>query len=144
MPALPPAELHRLHFINALFARVTGHDLWLAAEVGSARSVLSDNQPAVVPEGTTVSLGGYGMAAYRVTPWLQPAAYYSVDYPNRNITSGPQHFQDDLSGTLRFDINSFWIVKLEAHYMHGTAALGTMPMSDPNWGLFLLKTTAYF
>ncbi len=33
MPALPPAELHRLHFINALFARVTGHDLYLAQQI---------------------------------------------------------------------------------------------------------------
>jgi hypothetical protein len=33
MPALVPAELHRLHFINALFARVTGHDLYLAQQI---------------------------------------------------------------------------------------------------------------
>ncbi len=33
MPALPPAELHRLHFINAFFARVTGHDLYLAQQI---------------------------------------------------------------------------------------------------------------
>ena len=33
MPALPPDEIHRLHFINALFARVTGNDLYLAQQI---------------------------------------------------------------------------------------------------------------
>jgi len=36
MPALPPAELRRLHFINALFARLTGHDLYLARQIQEA------------------------------------------------------------------------------------------------------------
>lgn len=144
MPMTPALNLDEIEYAGVGSVEYIGHDFWLAAEIGSSRAVLTDNQPAVVPEATTVSLGGYGMAAYRVTRWLQPAVYYSVDYPNRNVTSGPQNFQDDLAGTLRFDINSFWIVKLEAHYMHGTAVLGPTPMGDPNWGLFLLKTTAYF
>jgi hypothetical protein len=33
MPALPSAELRRLHFINALFSGVTGHDLYLAQQI---------------------------------------------------------------------------------------------------------------
>jgi hypothetical protein len=56
--------------------------------------------------------------------------------------------QHDLAGTLRFDVNDYWIFKLEAHYMHGTASLvgaadvrAAMPA---NWGLFVIKTTAYF
>ena len=56
--------------------------------------------------------------------------------------------QHDVSGTLRFDINEFWIVKLEAHYMRGTASLAGSPQMraalPENWGLFVLKTTAYF
>ncbi len=36
-PALPDREeLRRLHFINALFAHVTGHDLYLAAQIRDA------------------------------------------------------------------------------------------------------------
>jgi hypothetical protein len=31
-------DLRRLHFINALFAHVTGHDLYLADQIKSARS----------------------------------------------------------------------------------------------------------
>ena len=36
MTAGPPpsaADLRRLHFINALFAHVTGHDLYLAQQI---------------------------------------------------------------------------------------------------------------
>jgi hypothetical protein len=144
MSTMPPLGIKDLEYAGVGSIEYVGHDFLVAAEIGSSRSVVTDNQPAVYPQGTTVSLGGYGMVDYRVARWLQPGVYYSVDYPNRNVTSGSQNFQDDLSGTLRFDINNFWIVKLEAHYMHGTAALGPTPMGDPNWGLFLLKTTAYF
>ncbi len=143
MPTMTPLNVKDLDYAGVGSIEYVGHDLLLAAEVGSARSTVSYDQPTTFPQGRTVSLGGYGMAAYRVTRWLQPAVYYSVDYPNRNITSGFQNFQDDLSGTLRFDINSFWIVKAEGHFMHGTAAVGGAT-SDPNWGVFLLKTTAYF
>lgn len=36
MPAFSRDELRRLHFINALFAHVTGHDLYLARQIAAA------------------------------------------------------------------------------------------------------------
>jgi len=52
---------------------------------------------------------------------------------------------------LRFDINDHWLVKLEGHYLNGTGALSSAPNDGKptgtltkEWGLFLLKTTAYF
>ena len=52
---------------------------------------------------------------------------------------------------MRFDLTSFWLLKLEGHYMYGTAALdpalnGNAPLASlaPSWGLLVLKTTAYF
>jgi hypothetical protein len=36
MPAAPRDDLRRLHFINALFARLTSHDLYLAQQIQSA------------------------------------------------------------------------------------------------------------
>lgn len=36
IPAINREELRRLHFINALFAHVTGHDLYLAAQIRDA------------------------------------------------------------------------------------------------------------
>ena len=59
--------------------------------------------------------------------------------------------QHDVAATLRFDINHNWLVKLEGHFMSGTAALsadlndGKPPSSlERNWGVFLAKTTAHF
>jgi hypothetical protein len=59
--------------------------------------------------------------------------------------------QHDVAGSLRFDLNAHFIFKLEAHYMHGTAALdptlnGGTPLDGltRDWALFLAKTTAYF
>ena len=36
MPSPSRADLRRLHFINTLFAHITGHDLWLAQQIQSA------------------------------------------------------------------------------------------------------------
>lgn len=129
----------------------SAHDLLIAAEYGQARSVVHDNLPSLVPQGATVDAGGYGLVAYRVKRWLQPSLYYSFFYANRNLgdqaangTTNDENIQEDLAATLRFDVNNFWIVKLEGHYMHGTAALGQISTAAPDWGLFLVKTTAYF
>ncbi|MNC99991.1 hypothetical protein D3C83_184700 [compost metagenome] len=55
--------------------------------------------------------------------------------------------------TLRFDVNAYWLVKLESHYYSGTAGLlnplrvGTaldIAEAPRRWGAFFLKTTAHF
>jgi hypothetical protein len=132
------------------------HDLQLAAEYAQARNEIRELAPTPTRVPTVVSSGGYGLAAYRVSRWFQPGAYFSFTYANRNLgaqsdtpvngmlTTNDENVQDDLAGTLRFDVNNFWIVKLEGHYMHGTEALGTVPTAAVNWGLFLIKTTGYF
>jgi hypothetical protein len=123
------------------------HDLMLAAEYGRTR-VDNHYDPLLAPDATVVSEGGYVSSAYRVKRWLQPALFYSLLYPNHELREGRENVQHDLAGTLRFDVNAFWIVKLEAHYMHGTAALSGTPQAravmPANWGLFVLKTTVYF
>ena len=133
-------------------AEYAAHDLLLQAEYTQERAELSSDSP-LYPSKVTVSEAGYGLAAYRISRWLQPGAYYSFYHPDRDVWSGRQNFQDDLAGTLRFDINSFWIVKVEAHYMRGTASINATtsggaavdPTTAPeNWGLFLVKTTGYF
>jgi len=125
----------------------SAHDLLLAAEYGQTRAK-THYDPVLAPDATVVSEGGYALAAYRLRRWLQPALYYSLLYPNRDLREGRENVQHDLSGTLRFDINEFWIVKLEAHYMHGTASLAGTPEAKAalpeDWGLFVFKTTAYF
>ncbi|HYQ14146.1 MAG TPA: hypothetical protein VEQ58_00250, partial [Polyangiaceae bacterium] len=107
--------------------------------------------PAVVPESTTTSERFYAMAAYRVRPWFTPGAYYSVMFPNVEHHRDRQNQQHDVALTTRFDVNDHWLWKVEGHYMHGTAGLSSslndnQPLSEltRNWGVFLVKTTAYF
>lgn len=127
------------------------HDLLLQAEFQQQRNVTTvSSDPTLFPLGAVVSETGYGLATYRVSRWFQPGVYYSFFYANRNLgnqssnmTSNDENIQDDLAATLRFDVNRFWIVKLEGHFMHGTALVAT-PTADVNWGMVLAKTTAYF
>jgi hypothetical protein len=99
----------------------------------------------------TVNQRGYGMVNYRFTRWFVPSIYYAFYYPNEAILNGRENMLHDLAGTLRFDVNPYWLIKVEGHYLHGTAGLspalnGGTPaaMLAPDWGLFLIKTTAYF
>ncbi|MEZ4272684.1 MAG: hypothetical protein R3C68_15010, partial [Myxococcota bacterium] len=94
----------------------------------------------------TTSEGSYVMASYKISPWLTPAVYYSLYYPNIDTRSGLENVQHDISVTLRFDLTPSWLIKLEGHAMIGTAVLPARMNADPEpyWGFFLVKTTAYF
>jgi len=125
-------------------------EVLLATEYSRWRTEV-ESTPVVGEQGATTSERLYAMGAYRITPWLVPGVYYSVLYPDVDDRKGRDAWQHDFAGTLRFDINANWLVKLEGHYMHGTAALnsplnGNKPLGalDKDWGLLLLKTTAYF
>jgi hypothetical protein len=101
---------------------------------------------------TKTSEHSYVMASFRVKPWLQPTAYYALAFPDiNNRGGGPAFRQDDVALSLRFDVNAHWVVKLEGHYMSGTAGLvPPITVSPPpvnpadHWGVFLVKTTGYF
>lgn len=126
---------------------------WLFSAEYSRWFVSSHARPAgLFPEtGLTVSERGYGMVSYRVTDWFQPGAYYSVLFPDVDHRDGRAHRQHDVAATLRFDLNDHWLLKLEGHYMGGTAGLSGSPNDnvplaelERNWAVFLAKTTAYF
>jgi hypothetical protein len=127
-------------------------DLLLALEYSRWHTEANSSAPELFPESDRTNERLYGMAAYRIHPWLQPGLYYSLYFPDAEQRSDTRaDSQHDVAVTVRFDITSHWLVKLEAHYMRGTAALtprlndGT-PLVDltRTWGLFLVKTTAYF
>jgi hypothetical protein len=126
-------------------------NLLLAAEYTREWAKLDSDVPAAFPITSVTAEGYYGMASYHVTPWFTPGAYWSVLYPNTDVRHGRAHYQHDIAGTLRFDMNAHWLFKIEGHYMHGTAGLssdlnGGQPVSSltRDWGVLLLKTTAYF
>lgn len=114
-----------------------------------------------VPSETSVSDRFFAGTSYRLTDWFQVGAYYSLLFPDSNNVQGKlagydinkrrEGEQHDAALSLRFDINANWLIKLEGHYMRGTAALNSAlnnntPKHDleRDWGLFLIKTTAYF
>jgi hypothetical protein len=129
----------------------TVRDLLLTAEYSRWRVRTESSNPSMFPEGLTFSERGYALASYRVNSWLQTGAYYSLLFPNVSRRGSLEGRQHDAALTLRFDINPFWLVKVEGHYMHGMAGLssslnGNQPLSSlhPDWALFALKTTAFF
>jgi hypothetical protein len=129
------------------------HDLLVAVEYGRWFTSTSSTNPSVVPviPGTSTDRG-YAMISYRFNSWFAPALYYSVlhfiDSPLRSNWAAYQH---DVAGTVRFDINTYWLVKLEGHFMSGTGALSSILNNgkDPStlapfWAAFFVKTTAHF
>ncbi|HEX8794053.1 MAG TPA: hypothetical protein VF765_24090 [Polyangiaceae bacterium] len=155
-PAKPSQTLSTDIQIPALLwvasAEYTAGDLLLATEYSRWYvSVNSSNAAAFPASPTMTSERAYLMATYRATPLLQPGAYYSVLFPNVDDRGGRQNMQHDLATTLRFDLNEHWLLKLEGHAMAGTAGLDptlnhNTPLSSlaQTWGVFLVKTTAYF
>ncbi len=126
-------------------------DLLVAGEYSRWLVEAKSSNPAVVPEGSTTSERAYALATYRASPWLQAGAYYSLLFPDVAHRTGRESVQQDVALTLRFDIDAYWLIKVEGHYMHGTAGLssglnGNRPLSAlvSDWALFTLKTTAYF
>jgi hypothetical protein len=101
---------------------------------------------------TGTSERSYAMVTYRATSWFHPALYYALyfrDVHDRDADSTLR--QNDVSLTLRFDLSEFVILKVEGHFMEGTAGLVaplsvTPPPANPErvWGVFLLKATGYF
>jgi hypothetical protein len=156
-PTVPALNLGGNVLLGVASAEFVRNDFTVAAEFSEWRIHLDDSYFAVLPPGgkqVTVSERAYVLATYHVRSWLWPAAYYSVTFPDEakaTFSGASQDMQHDVSGTLRFDINSHWLVKVEAHYMHGTAGVDqalndNLPLDSlaRNWAVFLVKTTAYF
>ena len=140
------------------------NDLLLVAEYGRWYTDTNSTNDKLLASSHHVAERAYAMGAYRLNQWLQTGVYYSIFYPEvtkRSIKSslgigevpdyGRADMQHDAALTLRFDINSHWLVKLEGHYMHGTAGLAAalnrptpLPQLNEDWIVVLLKTTAYF
>jgi hypothetical protein len=128
----------------------SAHELLLAAEYSRWRTAY-ETRPEIVPDGNVTSTRWYVMGSYRAASWFSPGLYYSVW---NNGVPGPDtrdKYQQDAAVTTRFDINQNWLVKLEGHYMRGTASLdpalnSNTPRSEltRDWAAFFLKTTAYF
>jgi hypothetical protein len=97
----------------------------------------------------------YGMVSYRFNRYLELGTYYSVIYADIDDRRGEGEayagkrmtaFQRDFAGTLRIDVNDYWLWKVEAHLIDGVADLQASQNPNPTrlWGLFLFRTTVTF
>jgi hypothetical protein len=143
----------------------SAHD-WLLASEYSRWQIGLESPVKAFSAPDSVSERFYVMSAYHVTPWFTPGLYYSALFANAKDRSGndPAYgsppgspplgrgaFQHDVALTMRYDLNQYWLLKVEGHFMHGTAGLTSslndnLPLSalTKDWAVLLLKTTAYF
>jgi hypothetical protein len=155
--AAAPASAGLSAVLGVGSAEFVRSNLTLAAEFAQWRVGVDAADLALFPSGTkriTVSERGYVSATYHAARWLWPGAYYSVLFPDEadaTFSGASKDMMHDFAGSLRFDVNAHWLVKLEGHFMHGTAGLDpTLNDNHPvdaltrNWVVFLAKTTAYF
>jgi hypothetical protein len=69
----------------------------------------------------------YLSASYAFNNWFTLGVYYAEYYPDKDDKEGNtlaiKHnaWEKDLALTLRFDINDYWIFKIEGHTVDGTA-----------------------
>jgi hypothetical protein len=91
----------------------------------------------------------YFGAAYRFNKWFEAGSYYTEYYVSP-VTSGvnSDESQKDLALSLRFDPKDWWVLKLEGHFIRGTALLQDNE-ANPNrnndgWFMLAAKTTFSF
>jgi hypothetical protein len=145
---MPPPEMPLTIQATQLVGSVeyVGHGVQLAAEY---QRVYGSSVFGTKMSETTEAM--YGLAGYHWTSWFQTTGYLSASFPNVVDRNPNANHQYDAALCLRFDINAHWLVKLEAHFMKGTAVLdptinNNVPQSQlpDTWGLFTAKTTVYF
>jgi hypothetical protein len=88
------------------------------------------------PESEVDAEGYYAGASYRFIDWLELGTFYSEYYPDRDDKDGDSRalwgqddflaWQKDLAFIIRFDINEYWLVKIEGHSMDGVADMALM------------------
>jgi len=110
-----------------------------------------NSSSSIFPAGSVISDRGYVQVDYNGIEKIIPGIYYAVlhsDITNPNVPGG---FQNDVATYVRFDVTKNWFCKVEYHSMNGTAYLDptinnnqALSALNPNWGILLLKTTAYF
>jgi hypothetical protein len=151
IPGVPPVAIENQSYLWAASAEYSVGELVLTAEYARWYADQSSDAPDISPPLSNVSERAYAMASYRFTPWFQAGAYYALHFPNTKTRERAQDKQHDWAMTLRLDVNDHWLVKLEGHYMSGTAGLSNPLLlappdttAEPHWAAFFAKTTAYF
>jgi hypothetical protein len=158
LPALMPPpnssgtyELRLPVTIGIASLEYAADDFLLSVEYIRQWVEIEGQYPGLDTSNDIASEGYYAMVSYHVTPWFAPGVYYTVRYPNVDDRRGREAYQHDLALSFRYDLTQNWLLKIEGHYMSGTAGLReelneNRPLRtlSRDWGVLLAKTTAYF
>jgi len=152
-----PADRHANYVYSIEY---TWNDLLLAAEYQQVRSELIVDGPAFSFTQWLKNRGYYVSAAYRLNEWVEVGAYWSKYYDNsddkngKKGSSGPfarytydyQAWLEDYALSLRFDINEYWVAKIEGHLMNGAALCLDIDNDDyeEDWYMFAAKLSFSF
>ncbi|MBF0421832.1 MAG: hypothetical protein HQL73_02445 [Magnetococcales bacterium] len=145
--------------ISTYSAEYTKDKLTLLAEysIYDQDNKISTRTPLSTVTMTNRSIlgGWYSSVSYRMTSEFETSAYYSAFYWDLRDKKGTNAlgagifskdymaWQKDLAMTGRYDIDQNWMVKLEGHWMDGTAlAVGTP--SGRYWTLWAFKAIYSF
>ena len=96
----------------------------------------------------TAETAWYGSAAYRFNRWLEVGGYYTEFYTSAPVTTSSDSSQKDLALSFRFDPKPWWVLKVEGHYIRGTALLDDNAhnpvRNGDGWFMVAVKTTFSF
>ena len=101
--------------------------------------------------------GWYGSVSRQVNEWLRLGGSYGEYYPNSDDKDGRLFvgaglrdyyaWQKDTTLSVRFDLNDYWCLKMEKHFINGVAQcdLAENPgIMEEDWTLYTLKTSLAF
>jgi hypothetical protein len=103
---------------------------------------------AIQPSAHSANDNWYAGADYRFNKWFDVGTYYTELYNDVTHRENPLNYQKDAALSLRFDLTSWWIFKVEGHCIHGTGLLHDN-LDNPNqngkpWYMLAVKTTFSF
>lgn len=132
-------------------AEYTWHDLVLASEYFDADQA-TRTTGLDLPENVYSLHGMYLSATYRLNQHVEVGSYYSVLRFNHMDQGNPNNYLKDTAACVRYDINRFWLVKLEGHYYEGNFTLlnlqnlnsAGVPDYAKVWWMLAAKTTVSF
>jgi len=143
---LPQADAVQTQADTALLQTDTA----LPQEQTSGEGLLGTGQPK-----KKSSEGWYVSASYRFTDWFESGLSYSEYYPDADNKEGEEKREGDkftswlktTTLSARFDINDYWLLKLEASYNDGFGGINLADNPDGLercWYLFAAKMTFNF
>ena len=106
----------------------------------------------------------YGEIAYSFTEWFEAGCYYAEFWPNKDDKDGSNQVAKGFPASnqwlkekclaLKFNINDFWSIKCEGHFMNGTAGMymhiqdknpdNSWDVEENDWFLGAVKATFSF